>query len=557
MAKPAHRIAESCVARRRASGVIKTSADSTGVPLVSLSCANMRAVTPRPSSLRTVYWVVVAALLCGTALVYLAHAIGGLFDPFERNYTDGISWAQAAVMFDWRAAYHPLQQYPFLFFPYPPVYFVVLRVVGQCVPDLLIAGRLTSAISICATCLIVGRIVAFGSSRRIPRLTRRWGALLATLLCFQVGRSIDSVWYPHPDSLGMLLTFAGVWLYAAGIRRRALRLSAFVVLLVALFTKQVFVAAPLACLAVSFLVDPREALADLAIMLGMGFTGLAVLARVTNGEFLRHAFVYNVAQPFSPDDMVREMAINVREALPIVVLAGLAQRPLLARCRRSLASTVTRLRAAARTSPYHRVVMLLSIQMALAFLRGASVGKPGTDETCFLEWNLAAVALAGLLLVRVLDRWHAGAPPRWARVPLLLLAVVVVSNIPRVGIRANDTWRITTSRQRYEEQRRANSLAVLQLIKNTPGPVLSDDAVMLMRAGKALAIEPAGLAFLSETGTWDPSPFLAMISARGFSLIVVRDLSGEIWPRAMAPIVEQSYELTNEFGRYRVYRPRS
>jgi hypothetical protein len=83
--------------------------------------------------------------------------------------------------------------------------------------------------------------------------------------------------------------------------------------------------------------------------------------------------------------------------------------------------------------------------------------------------------------------------------------------------------------------------------------------VVMYRAGKELAAEPAIITVLARTGQWDESSFVKRIDSGSFGLIVTRSsLSNRLMysPRVQSAI-ERSYESSEQFGEFRLYRPRA
>ena len=96
------------------------------------------------------------------------------------------------------------------------------------------------------------------------------------------------------DLLGVCASTLGTCLALAAIRRPALVYLASIAFVIAIFTKQTLVAAPLAAFAVLLLRDPRYALRGIVLAIALGLATLAVLEWQTAGGFLRHIVFYNI-----------------------------------------------------------------------------------------------------------------------------------------------------------------------------------------------------------------------------------------------------------------------
>lgn len=85
-------------------------------------------------------------------------------------------------------------------------------------------------------------------------------------------------------------------------------------------------------------------------------------------------------------------------------------------------------------------------------------------------------------------------------------------------------------------------------------PVLSDDMVLLMRAGREVMFEPATMSSMAEVGTWDVSGFARRVQAADFGVIIVS--RPDIWDPRLLDAMHKAYELEDTSGRYQLYVPR-
>ena len=106
------------------------------------------------------------------------------------------------------------------------------------------------------------------------------------------------------------------------------------------------------------------------------------------------------------------------------------------------------------------------------------------------------------------------------------------------------------------KQHAAERPELLTLLRNTPGPIYSENMVLLLEAGKEVFAEPAIMTVLSAAGTWDERPFLEMLAHREFPLILASDLDGGRYSPASARAIRANYEKIKELDSLGVYRPR-
>jgi hypothetical protein len=67
--------------------------------------------------------------------------------------------------------------------------------------------------------------------------------------------------------------------------------------------------------------------------------------------------------------------------------------------------TLGPLRARLSTSTYRRALFTFAVHFLFSGLLSFAVGRQGSDSNYFLEWNLSACAIAGLMVARLIWSW--------------------------------------------------------------------------------------------------------------------------------------------------------
>jgi hypothetical protein len=492
-----------------------------------------------------VFW---ATLLSRTA-VFLARSWGVLHYPFELDYGEGVVIWQAQQVTDLKLAFRSISQFPHIVFHYPPLFHLTARLVGVATGDLLTAGRLVSVLSTLGISILSGLIVWNVLPRKMPLSIRATGAFTGAALCFSV-ESVGWAVYMRVDVLAIFLEFAGIHLYLRGMRRPSLEYAGFLCFFLALYTKQTMIAGPLACGVVACLIAPRRAVRQLGLLMACSGVTLAALVLLTRGQFFRHLFLYN-RNPLSMASLVSILRPNILAmgsmasaalALPVAFMAGLLVRP---------KGRLTRFRAAMLRSPSHRFMAIGGLFLVFAVGVSLTAAKSGASQNYMLEWNLAACPLAATLFASVLH-W-------WQRQPRLLPTYVAILLSPVLYTHAFGGLQPGAIYEDPDGSRRQAAAAVLERIKRVEGPVYSTDMVLLYRAGKALAAEPAIISVLAEQGQWDDTPFVKRLESGYFDLIVSSrfPLSDRLmFSPAVADAIARAYEPTERIGSYTLYRPR-
>jgi hypothetical protein len=357
---------------------------------------------------------------------------------------------------------------------------------------------------------------------------------------------------------------------------RARVVGGALVLVAALFTKQTTLDAALAGLAFVWLAAPRFGLLAGGIVAGLGTGVLVAIMGATGG-----AFWLNVVQannnPFEFEQLAKYLA-NF----------GILHAVLL-----SLAGAEWWRNVRQRTfSPW-----VLYFPVALAF--ALTVGKWGAGESYFLAAIAATCVLAAARLARLIAAYARDVPAgrhtpmlsnaKSARrfkqesrgrtllgqvgqalrrietqptllalallVQMLLLAHGPLSNrvawLPDRGPQAMFLGRPLNAAE-------STALAELtELVRASPGPVLSEEPGIAIAAGKPVVGNATQLRNLHDQGRWNPAALVADVEAQRFGVVI---LNAQLFPAPVLVAIGQHYSLDHTVelagSTYRVLLPR-
>jgi len=234
-----------------------------------------------PLILSLIFAILVIFPLFNTAYVYLKAAIENLSYPYAiLAGLEDENLAKALMVLQGKSLYPPLTDYPFVVTLYPPVFFYLAALFVKFLGPTLYAGRLLSFISSLLVCLLCFLITW--------RLTKNflWG-LVAGLLFFTSGYIQWWGLMVKNDILAVFFGLAGILLFLRFEKTRK-QLFSLPFLLLAVFTKQTAVAAPLAIMAYLFFQGKkrRRELKQFSLWF-LGTSGLIFLflTVVTRGQF--------------------------------------------------------------------------------------------------------------------------------------------------------------------------------------------------------------------------------------------------------------------------------
>jgi len=495
-----------------------------------------------------------AALLAGACLqsgMFASLEVRSLHKNYSAEYAEGHVLWMAMQMADRHTAYQPIDRLPFVLFPYTPLYMLTTRAVGMLTGDLLLAGRALSLACTLAISLVLG-LTVFGCLSRRASLLWRWAAagfagtqfllMQSVVLCAPIMRV---------DMLALCFAYAGLAVFICAGRRQLGQCVAVALFVLAVFTKQIMLPIPLTCLMVGLLDNWRQTVRAYALGAVLGIAGLAACISYFGGNFLNHVFFYNAA-PFSIWHGLQQVAEHLHQNLSLAAVAAAACFGVWKRGT-AAASTWSRFRHGLRNNLYFRAVVVAAVHFAATTAWLLSIGKHGSAINYFLEWDMGACLLGGLFVFRLLATWKTtGTRSGTGALAYLLLPSMTILAV------LSSILMVSPSRQADWDRRQTISAAhVIQAIRDTPGPVFSEEMLLALKAGKPLIAEMASATFMAQEGKWDERPLVKMMEEQRFGLVVVRDLDNkDLYTPAMKAAVEGAYIFVEQSGVCNLYRPR-
>lgn len=489
-------------------------------------------------------WVWMAAVLVLLALVpYARHAWLAVNSPQEMDYGEGLVFWQAKHVLNLPQAVHPLGQYPYVLFNYPPVFHLATVALGPAMPSLLSAGRLLSVLSLLGICAICGVVIW-----RNTRAPLRWPlALLAAALPLHLPTTEWSL-LMRVDMIGVFFAWAGLVCYMLARKRPALVYAAIAAFTLALYSKQTLISAPVACLVCLLIESPRRFARAMLLLAGSGLAVLAVLGYLTHGEIVRHLFTYNVS-PIAARHGLWLASVLVRQSLALLVLsvlliAGLARQVF----GPGAGKIVNTLRAQLTSDELGRTRVLFVAYFLAGCAASFSILKIGANINYMLEPLFAACVLAALVLCGLLQ-----APQRSnfrAATVLACCALIVVTTLHAGKGLVSVNGLSAPAPAEYRQ--------LLARVQSLPGDVYSEDLTVLLEAHKAVPAEPASDTFLSAVHLWNEQPLVDRFRNLYFTAIVVKSSldQHEHFSPAVRQAIMANYEQREQFGGYTLYLPR-
>ncbi len=467
--------------------------------------------------------------------------------PYQLDYGEGPLLDQIRTMRAGETIYPSPDRPPHVIGNYPPVYHLAIRLIDQTVGNTLAVGRALSALSAALIAALIGVLVVRAAQPSAGRVARGLAAAAAALAFSRV--SYTASWAPlmRVDMLADLFAFAGVVIFALLADQRGSVAWCVLPLALAVFTKQSAIAAAATCVIVAAFARPRRGAQLAALLAVAGAIGLALLVGVEGGNPFFHLITANrnAYDWWQTAAYLQDMVRRYPVALAIAAVGA-----------RALFADWPPRRGAAEPVAWERPVLGVYLLAALAM--SLTVGKVGSEVNYLIEvmgvvWACAGVAVADSFAPPV-TRAESPLPAALASVLLPALLLVQVSGlIERPGIE----WVEVPSARATDETRR-----LVERLRETEGPVLSEDVTLLVIAGKRVELQPFEMTQLAQQGLWDPAPFVQRIRAGEFALVVLEfnaaaptPLAETRFPPAVLDAIRTTYGPPQRAAHYWIYTP--
>jgi hypothetical protein len=174
------------------------------------------------------------------------------------------------------------------------------------------------------------------------------------------------------------------------------------------------------------------------------------------------------------------------------------------------------------------------------------IGKEGASLNYCLDWQLALCPLTGVFVV-LLSRIWAEQSRTLAIFRVMLLSLAAVTAVQLVVLAAvdcNQSIGLTGAARRELNVKRQEDLFLIRMISSMPGPVVSENMTLLLRAGKAIPFEPAIIRQTTRTGIFDERDLLKQMSDGYFDAIILRTSldHGSYFSPRMLHAIQTSYQ---------------
>lgn len=439
---------------------------------------------------KNIFSILILILLFYYSIIFVLSATFCIFYPYQVEYGEGFLLYQAKVISEGRNIYKDINEEPYNIVNYPPLYPLIISFYVQFFGTSFAFGRTISVFSVILLGFLIYKICR---NIYVPFIFLSSPYIFFWSLLHRV------------DLLALLLSFLGIYF----IKNNKIFASIpFFVL--SFFTKQSFLAAPIATLLYLFTKKEKEkvkiALKFGLLNFGTIFALLFIINYITDGQFYLHTFVYSTG-PYNYDRAVSNFLafLQTHGFLIAISFWYLVSNP----------------------------KNLFSIYFSLAIaISTITSGKLGSNVNYLIEPIAISCILFGLSMKDV---------------PKDLTKILIVLQL------------LAFYHQPFHLNPSVDSLLSVEVQKHEK--ILSENAGILVINGKELYFQPLfDFTYLSNKGLWDQKLILSEIENKSFDLIILEfdvfDLAyTERLTYEMVLEIRENYCLSKKIGWYYLYEP--
>lgn len=447
------------------------------------------------------------------ALFYLIQSFIIIKFPYQISYPEGFILYQSYLISKGVSIYRAINEYPYLVINYPPVYQFLCAFFVKLFGVSFAFGRLITFLASIIITYIIYKILKEKTVREI--------GVISALLFVSSSYIYKNNPFFRVDMLGLCFSLLGIYLF---LRKNKLLITA-IFFVAALYTKPTFISAPLAVMIYLFLTKRKRAFTFIACLVPLYAVIFFLINYFTQGEFYRHNFLYN-------------MNIFIFKQLAKYYTWFLHNHAILI-----LFSLIFMILSVSEKK-YSLYVIYFIISTVVAL----SVGKIGANMNYFFETIAVSCILTGLAINRLREIIRDEKTSTLLINSALLTQLLLFIHIPLVtepAITINDL---------------KNSKLLSEVVCNTDGKIISEDAGLLVLNNKPVLFMPFEFTQLANQKIWDQTRFLNDIKHSDFSLIILSfdlhcQVDAERLTPAMVKAIKENYYINQTIGEYFLYYP--
>lgn len=446
----------------------------------------------------------------------VVRAYEGLRFPYQLDAEEGFLLNQALLLSKGQSIYQPIQESPYLVGTYAPVYPGLNALALKIFPptsDYMLSGRIISLLSWVGICGLMFLLV-YQKTRNLLL------ALLSPLL-FTITYDLYE-WLPYyrVDLLAIFFSLLGLTLIALmnNTLGRILAICSFVL---AVYTKQSQLAAPLSCCIFLLLQDYRRGLRFVYSLLAPIALIFILLSASTGGEYYKHTVLYNanIFDFLQLKAMLKHLARfnwSLLVAGGIICVYGLGRAIASRRHETKNVSGGQPVDTRIRISDTIKRLDLITIYFLVSLLSLIGLAKQGAATNYLLEPHIAISLFLCIRLGDFLRRTD-----RQAASPIRLVVGALLIALLYIHMANLHMKRYILFYPHNPDMTDIEKTSIVEnAVREQQGDVLSEFPIFNIMADKPVLFHPFIMSQLAREGKWNQTPFVRDIREQRFDLVI-------------------------------------
>lgn len=449
--------------------------------------------------------------------IFIINLLSSVLYYYSLNYPEGIVLNHAILLHKYGTYFFDIHSgYPFIHASYPPIYPFLISIFLNFFEPSLIIGRVISAIATILILYLIYKI--FNNASQNRNLSIIFALFFICPIFVLKFSSICRV-----DMLALLFSLCGIYIFLKYYPQNSQKSYwAILFFVLSIFTKQNYIAAPVAVLIYLFFKNRKDFLKFAVLYIGSVSAIFLILNYFTKGEFYNHIIVYHFASFIK---------------MEYAGLFGLYQGFLQDYSIFIILFIINILFI--RLNPVYSIYFLINLVLLLTFL------KPGSDMNYFLEPYLALLISTGLSILYILNKY------RYIKLKMLLFSLLILQLF--IILPYNQYYEIIT--RVFEPKSNIIEERINEYVRNTEGPILSHDVYYLILNKKPVNLEMYEFHMLINADFWDPQVIIDDCNNRRYKLIIsYPNYIINYYP--MFKCLVDNYSLIDVLNNYQVYVPK-
>ena len=446
------------------------------------------------------------------ALFYLIESLIIIKYPYQISYPEGFILNQAYLLSQGELIYKGINEYPYLIVNYPPIYPFLCAIFIKLFGISFVSGRFITFLASILIVSIIYKILKRQISQNI--------AIISALLFVSSSYIYKCNPFFRVDMLGLFFSLLGLYFFFQN-NKLTIPILCF---LAALYTKQTFIGAPLAVAIFLFLTNKKRAFIFVVFMVFFYTIILLLINYFTHGEFYKHNFLYNLNIFIFKQAMKHYIWALQNHA--ILVLFSLVY---------------------IFYSFANKKFSVLVIYFIISCIITISVGKIGANMNYFFEMIALACILTGFCLEKLKNDIDEKIY-NYLSTGAILIQLILFLHMPYLT-------EPTATKLTWE-----NSKKLSEIVVNTKGEIISEDAGLLVKNGKTVLFQPFEFTQLANQKIWNQTRFINDIKNKRFTLIILSfDLNCQVDEERLTPemaeAIKENYSANQKIDEYFLYQP--